>query len=41
MRERLTLHKPTTLAQASRIQGITPAAITTLLAYIKKQKKAA
>lgn len=35
MKEKLTLHKPTTLAQASRIQGITPAALHIILSYIK------
>lgn len=35
MKEKLLLHKPTTLSQASRIQGITPAALHIILAYIK------
>ena len=30
--------KPTTLGQAIRIEGITPAAITLLLTYIKRYK---
>ena len=33
---KLNQHKPETLGQASRIQGITPAAIALLLVYLKK-----
>lgn len=33
--------RPTTIAQASRIQGMTPAAISLLLVYLKKQHLAA
>ena len=33
--------RPTSIAQASRIQGITPAAISLLLVYLKKQQLAA
>lgn len=36
VREKLTEHKPLTLGQASRIPGITPAAISLLLVHIKK-----
>ncbi|MFZ0218887.1 MAG: tRNA uridine-5-carboxymethylaminomethyl(34) synthesis enzyme MnmG [Candidatus Aquirickettsiella sp.] len=36
VREKLIQHKPLTLAQASRIPGVTPAAISLLLVYIKK-----
>lgn len=36
VREKLIQHKPLTLGQASRIPGITPAAISLLLVYIKK-----
>lgn len=34
---KLNDHKPTTIGQASRISGITPAAISILLIYLKKQ----
>jgi tRNA uridine 5-carboxymethylaminomethyl modification enzyme len=36
VREKLTEHKPLTLGQASRIPGITPAAISLLLVQLKK-----
>ena len=36
--EKLTLVRPPTLGAASRISGVTPAAIITLLRYVKKQK---
>jgi len=36
--EKLTLVQPQTLGAASRISGVTPAAIITLLRYVKKQK---
>lgn len=36
VRQKLTLRKPQTIAQASRIPGITPAAITILLLQLKK-----
>ncbi len=35
--EKLRLNKPETLGQASRMPGITPAAITLLLVYLKKK----
>lgn len=34
--EKLNQTKPTTIGQASRIQGMTPAAISLLLVYLKK-----
>ncbi len=34
---KLNDHKPTSIGQASRISGITPAAISILLIYLKKQ----
>ena len=37
VQQKLTLHRPETLGQASRIQGITPAAISLLLVYLKKR----
>ena len=36
VREKLIQHKPLTLGQASRIPGITPAAISLLLVHVKK-----
>ena len=39
--QKLNDHKPNTIGQASRISGITPAAISLLLVYLKKQGKAA
>ncbi len=36
VRHKLTQHKPETLGQASRISGITPAAISLLLVHLKK-----
>jgi tRNA uridine 5-carboxymethylaminomethyl modification enzyme len=36
VREKLIQHKPLNLGQASRIPGITPAAISLLLVYVKK-----
>ena len=38
IKSKLKSIKPTTLGQAIRIEGITPAAITLLLAYIKRYK---
>jgi tRNA uridine 5-carboxymethylaminomethyl modification enzyme len=35
--EKLKSHRPETLGQASRIQGVTPAAISLLLVYLKKK----
>lgn len=35
--EKLDRHKPQTLGQAGRIQGVTPAAISLLLVYLKKK----
>jgi tRNA uridine 5-carboxymethylaminomethyl modification enzyme len=37
-RQKLDRHRPETLGQASRISGITPAAISLLLIYLKKQR---
>jgi tRNA uridine 5-carboxymethylaminomethyl modification enzyme len=36
VRQKLNKHKPETLGQASRIAGVTPAAISLLLVYLKK-----
>ena len=38
VRQRLIKHRPETLGQASRLQGITPAAVSLLLVYLKKGK---
>ncbi|NDF12926.1 MAG: tRNA uridine-5-carboxymethylaminomethyl(34) synthesis enzyme MnmG [Proteobacteria bacterium] len=38
VRDKLKFHKPQTLGQASRISGITPAAVTALAVYLQKQK---
>jgi tRNA uridine 5-carboxymethylaminomethyl modification enzyme len=37
-RQKLSKHRPETLGQASRISGITPAAISLLLVHLKKSK---
>jgi tRNA uridine 5-carboxymethylaminomethyl modification enzyme len=39
--QKLNEHKPTTIGQASRISGITPAAVSLLLVHLKKRGKAA
>lgn len=36
VRQKLNLHRPETLGQASRIQGVTPAAISLLLVHLKR-----
>ena len=36
VRQRLAQHRPATMGQASRIQGVTPAAISILLVYLKR-----
>ncbi len=36
LRQKLELHRPSTLAQAARIEGMTPAALMLLLASVKK-----
>jgi tRNA uridine 5-carboxymethylaminomethyl modification enzyme len=40
VREKLTRIRPRSLGQASRISGITPAAISLLSIYLKKRKRA-
>jgi len=37
IRQKLLRHRPETIGQASRIQGMTPAAISILLVYLKRQ----
>ena len=36
VRQKLMDHRPETLAQAARISGITPAAVSLLLVHLKK-----
>ena len=36
VRHKLNQHRPQTLGQASRISGVTPAAISLLLVHLKK-----
>ena len=38
VREKLSRHRPQTLGQASRIAGVTPAAISLLLVHLKKRR---
>jgi len=37
VQQRLNQHKPETIGQASRISGITPAAISLLLVHLKRR----
>ena len=37
VRQKLSSHRPLTVGQAARIAGITPAAISLLLVYLKKR----
>ena len=41
VQQKLALHRPQTLGQASRIQGVTPAAISILLVHLKRRQLAA
>ncbi|MFM2068475.1 MAG: tRNA uridine-5-carboxymethylaminomethyl(34) synthesis enzyme MnmG, partial [Pseudomonadota bacterium] len=38
VRQKLAKHRPATLGQASRISGVTPAAISLLLVHLKKRR---
>jgi tRNA uridine 5-carboxymethylaminomethyl modification enzyme len=38
VRQKLTKHRPETLGQASRVSGVTPAAISLLLIHLKRGK---
>jgi tRNA uridine 5-carboxymethylaminomethyl modification enzyme len=40
VRQTLARHRPATLGQASRISGVTPAAISLLLVHLKKRRLA-
>lgn len=39
VQQKLNQHRPETVGQASRVQGVTPAAISLLLVYLKKHAK--
>jgi len=41
VRQKLNRHRPQTLGQASRISGVTPAAISLLLVHLKKKRLSA
>jgi tRNA uridine 5-carboxymethylaminomethyl modification enzyme len=41
VQQKLNLHKPETIGQASRVQGVTPAAISLLLVWLKRRDLAA
>jgi tRNA uridine 5-carboxymethylaminomethyl modification enzyme len=41
VQQKLNLARPETIGQASRIQGVTPAAISLLLVYMKRERKRA
>ena len=41
VQQKLTQHRPETVGQASRIQGVTPAAISLLLVHLKRHAAAA
>jgi tRNA uridine 5-carboxymethylaminomethyl modification enzyme len=38
VRHKLAAHRPRTVGQAGRIDGITPAALTLLVAYLRRAK---
>jgi tRNA uridine 5-carboxymethylaminomethyl modification enzyme len=38
VQQKLSLHRPKTLGQASRISGVTPAAVSLLLVHLKRQR---
>ena len=41
VQQKLNQHRPETVGQASRIQGVTPAAISLLLVHLKRRSLAA
>jgi len=38
VRQKLAQHRPETVGQAGRVSGVTPAAISLLLVYLKKRR---
>ncbi len=40
VRQKLETIRPATLGQASRIEGVTPGALTALLGHVKRRRKA-
>ena len=40
MKQKLQAHRPRTIGQAGRIDGVTPAALTLLMAHVRRAKKA-
>jgi tRNA uridine 5-carboxymethylaminomethyl modification enzyme len=38
VRQKLQLHRPRTIGQAGRIDGVTPAALTLLVAYLHRAR---
>jgi len=40
MKQKLQTHRPRTIGHASRIDGVTPAALTLLVAHVRRGKKA-
>ncbi|HYP11981.1 MAG TPA: hypothetical protein VEQ86_10945, partial [Xanthobacteraceae bacterium] len=38
VRQKLQLHRPRTIGQAGRIDGVTPAALTLLVAYLRRAR---
>jgi tRNA uridine 5-carboxymethylaminomethyl modification enzyme len=39
MKQKLQTHRPRTIGHASRIDGVTPAALTLLVAHVRRGKK--
>jgi tRNA uridine 5-carboxymethylaminomethyl modification enzyme len=39
VRQKLQLHRPRTIGQASRIDGVTPAALTLLVAHMRRPRR--
>jgi tRNA uridine 5-carboxymethylaminomethyl modification enzyme len=40
VQQKLALHKPQTIGQASRVSGVTPVAVSLLLVYLKRKNRA-
>jgi tRNA uridine 5-carboxymethylaminomethyl modification enzyme len=41
VKQKLQMHRPRTIGHASRIDGMTPAALTLLVAHVRRGKKPA